>query len=60
VCSAVGDLGGVGRVFVDTVLRWYARTLRARGVRAGQSGAVTVVQRVSADLRLNSRQRYLA
>jgi hypothetical protein len=46
-------LGGVGRVFVDTVLRWYARTLRARGIRGGQSGAVTVVQRVSADLRLN-------
>jgi Putative transposase/Transposase zinc-binding domain len=44
--------GGVGRVFIDTVLRWYARTLRARGVARGQSGAVTVVQRVSSDLRL--------
>jgi hypothetical protein len=46
-------LGGVGRVFVDTLLRWYARRLRAHGVRDGQSGALTVVQRVSADLRLN-------
>jgi hypothetical protein len=46
-------LGGVGRVFIDTVLRWYARTLRAHGVGGGQSGAVTVVQRVSSDLRLN-------
>jgi hypothetical protein len=46
-------LGGVGRVFIDTLLRWYTRTLCAHGVRGGQSGAVTVVQRTSADLRLN-------
>jgi hypothetical protein len=42
---------GRSRVVAHLGLRWYARTLRARGIRAGQSGAVTVVQRVSADLR---------
>jgi hypothetical protein len=36
----------VGRLFVDTVLRWYERTFRARGVASGQSRAITVVQRV--------------
>jgi Putative transposase len=46
-------LGAVGRTFIDTVLGFYARTLRAHSVRGGQSGAVTVVQRVSSDLRLN-------
>ena len=46
-------IGVVGRLFVDTVLRWYARMLGARGVAGGQSGAITVVQRVSSDLRAN-------
>jgi hypothetical protein len=47
-------LGAVGRIFVDSVLAFYRRTLRHL-VRAGvgQSGAVTVVQRCSSDLRLN-------
>jgi hypothetical protein len=46
-------LGGVGRTFIDTVLRWYKRTLAEHGVRGGQSGAVTVVQRFCSDFRLN-------
>jgi len=45
-------LGAVGRIFVDSVLGFYRRHLRARGVPDGQSGAVTVVQRTQADLRL--------
>ena len=46
-------LGGVGRIFADTVPGWYKRTLRERAVAGGQSGAVTVVQRTQADLQLN-------
>ena len=46
-------LGAVTRTFVDSVLRFYERQLRARGVPGGKGGAVTVVQRVSSDLRLN-------
>jgi hypothetical protein len=40
-------LGALTRIFVDTVLRFYARRC------AGQSGAVVVVQRTSSDLKLN-------
>lgn len=46
-------LGAVSRAFVDSVLGWYQRHMRARGIADGKSGAVTVVQRVSSDLRLN-------
>lgn len=46
-------LGGVCRVFVETVLGFYQRTSAMYEARGGQGGAVTVVQRVSADLRLN-------
>ena len=47
-------LGAVGRIFVDSVLGFYRRTMRdVFRVGTGQSGAVTVVQRVSSDLRLN-------
>lgn len=46
-------LGGIGRIFVDSVLGWYTRKMRARGVEGGRSGAVTVLQRTQADLRLN-------
>ena len=53
-------LGGVGRIFVDTVLGWYRRTLREQGVAGGQSGSVTAVQRTQADLRLNDQARYQA
>jgi hypothetical protein len=47
-------LGAVGRLFIDSVLGFYRRTLRdVWRVGTGQSGAVTVVQRCSPDLRLN-------
>ncbi len=46
-------LSAVGRVFVDSVLAWYRRRMRDHGARDGCSGSVTVVQRVSSDLRLN-------
>jgi hypothetical protein len=46
-------LSAVGRVFVDSVLGWYRRRMRDHGAKDGRSGAVTVVQRVSSDLRLN-------
>jgi hypothetical protein len=48
-------LGAVGRLFVDSVLGFYRRRMKdALGAAAaGQSGAVTVVQRTSADLKLN-------
>ncbi|MBK7583313.1 MAG: transposase [Myxococcales bacterium] len=46
-------LGAVTRTFVDSVLAWYQRQARARGVPGGKSGAVTVVQRVNSDLRLS-------
>ena len=39
--------------FVDSVLDWYRRHFQARGLGGGKSGAVTAVQRVSSDLRLN-------
>jgi len=41
------------RLFVDSVLGWYRRRLRDQGITAGRSGAVAVLQRSSADLRLN-------
>ncbi len=43
-------LGRSCRLFVDSVLAWYRRHLRRPGAPAGWSGAVTVVQRSSADL----------
>jgi len=46
-------LGAVTRVFSDSVLSFYRRRLRALDGVTGHSGAVTVVQRTSADLRLN-------
>lgn len=53
-------LGAVTRVFSDSVLGFYRRRLRALDGVSGSSGAVTVVQRTSADLRLNRYARYLA
>jgi Transposase zinc-binding domain/Putative transposase len=46
-------MGGVGRIFVGTVLGFYARKTRERGISGGQSGAFTVVQRTSSDLKCN-------
>jgi hypothetical protein len=46
-------LGAVSRTFVDSVLGWYRRKMRDRGIKGGKSGAVTAVQRVSSDFRLN-------
>ena len=48
-------LGAVSRIFVDSVLGWYRRRMRDLDVGSGpgKSGAVTVVQRTNADLRLN-------
>jgi len=54
-------LGAVNRVFVDSVLGFYRRTLRDVFLAGtGQSGAVTVVQRCSSDLRLNPHFHSLA
>ncbi len=53
-------LGAVCRTFVDSVLAWYRRKLRARGLWDGKSGAVTAVQRVSSDFRLNPHFHSLA
>ena len=46
-------LGGVSRIFVSSVLGWYRRRMREEGAQKGRSGAVTVVQRTSSDLKLN-------
>src|SRR5690606_16420948 len=46
-------LGAVARVFVDSVLGWYRRRLRTSNRERVESGAVTVVQRASSDLKLN-------
>ena len=43
----------VTRVFVQTVLQFYAQRMKKAGVARGQSGAVVVLQRTSSDLRLN-------
>ena len=53
-------LGAVGRIFMDSVLGWYRRRMRDEGIRDGRSGAVMVVQRNNADLKLNDRALYLA
>ena len=46
-------LGAVSRIFVDSVLGWYRRRMEVEGAAGGRSGAVTVVQRTSADLKLH-------
>jgi hypothetical protein len=46
-------LGGASREFASAVLDFYRRRFEPGGVRGGKSGAVTVVQRSSSDLRLN-------
>ncbi len=44
-------LGALTRLFVETVLALYAE--RCGGTKSAKSGAVTVVQRASSDMRLN-------
>jgi hypothetical protein len=46
-------LGSVTRIAIDSVLGFYKRRLRDVEGVVGQSGAVSVVQRVNSDLRLN-------
>ena len=46
-------LGQVLRIFTDTVAWWYRERQADRGLRAGQGGAVTAIQRASSDLRCN-------
>jgi hypothetical protein len=46
-------LGQVVRIFTDTVAGWYRRRHVDRGLPAGETGAVTVIQRANSDLRLS-------
>ena len=46
-------LGQVVRIFTDTVAGWYRRRHVDRGLPAGETGAVTVIQRANSDIRLN-------
>ena len=46
-------LGSLTRIFEGTVQGFYARRARQEGRLSGRTGSVTVVQRVSSDLRLN-------
>ncbi|MFC1642488.1 transposase [Myxococcota bacterium] len=46
-------LAAVGRIVDDSVLGFYRRPMRDHHGIVGKSGAVTVVQRASSDLRLN-------
>ncbi|MFC1641677.1 transposase zinc-binding domain-containing protein, partial [Myxococcota bacterium] len=53
-------LTAVGRVVDDSVLGFYRRHLRDHHGIVGKSGAVTVVQRASSDLRLNPHLHVVA
>jgi hypothetical protein len=46
-------LGQVLRIFTDTVSGWYRKRHVARGLPAGETGAVTAIQRANSDLRLS-------
>jgi hypothetical protein len=46
-------LGQVLRIFTDTVSSWYRKRHVGRGLPAGESGAVTAIQRANSDLHLN-------
>jgi hypothetical protein len=39
-------------IFMDSVLAFYRRRMRAEGIRDGRCGAIIVVQRNHADLKL--------
>ncbi len=54
-------LSRITRLFADSVLGFYRRTMRdLYRVGKGQSGAITAVQRVNSDLRLNPHLHLLA
>jgi hypothetical protein len=44
-------------IFTDTVAGWYRRRHIQRGLPAGETGAVTVIQRANSDQRLNPHLR---
>jgi hypothetical protein len=46
-------LGALSRIFVETVHTFYVERAAARGAIGAKTGAVTVVQRTSSDLKLN-------
>jgi hypothetical protein len=46
-------LGQVLRIFTDTVASWYRKRHALRGLPAGETGALTVIQRANSDLRLS-------
>jgi hypothetical protein len=53
-------LGGVSRELGGAVMDFSRRRLELKGLRGGKSGAVTVVQRSSSDLRLNPHYHLVA
>jgi hypothetical protein len=46
-------LGQLTQIFVDSVQAFYARRAAREGARGAKTGAITVVQRTSSDMRLN-------
>jgi hypothetical protein len=48
-------LGNLTRIFVETVHAFYAERAAREGALGAKTGAVTVVQRGSSDLRLDLR-----
>jgi hypothetical protein len=50
-------LGAISSLFVDSILGWYHRRLRASTRELAQSGSVVAVQRASSDLKLNPHLR---
>ena len=46
-------IGQVVRIFTDAVAGWYRCRHVARGLPAGETGSITVIQRANSDLRLN-------
>ena len=53
-------LGRLRRIFVETVHAFYAERAAKEGISGAKTGAVTVVQRTSSDLRLNPHLHLVA
>ena len=53
-------LGNLTRIFVETVHAFYAERAAREGALGAKTGAVTVVQRTSSDLRLNPHLHVVA